>query len=246
MFEKTLDSHLEGKDVAIVAMGQSQIDFHLSQVHSVQFDEVWAINAMIGVVPSIDRAFILDPMSRFFDTEDAGSMTEMMRKELPKADYPIYSCELDERVPAVEEYPLEKVVRYAGTGYLNNTIAYAIAYGLWKKVNSMSLFGIDFTYKSNMHFAEAGRGCVEFWIAKCIAEEIKIGIAPRSTLLDTDVDVKEKLYGYHRLDDPKVTFTDQDGEIKVCLLSNIKEEKESKPVGIINRKDLTPVEPNKY
>ena len=28
---------LEGKDIAIVAMGQSQIDFHLSQIHSVEF-----------------------------------------------------------------------------------------------------------------------------------------------------------------------------------------------------------------
>ena len=77
---------LEGKNIAIVAMGQSQIDFHLSQIHSVEFDEIWAINAMIGVLPNIDRAFILDPMSRFFDTEDAGTMTSMMRKNLPKCD----------------------------------------------------------------------------------------------------------------------------------------------------------------
>ena len=54
------------KNIAIVGMGKSQIDFHLSQVHSVSFDEVWAINAMIGVLPHIDRAFILDPMSRVF------------------------------------------------------------------------------------------------------------------------------------------------------------------------------------
>ena len=58
---------LTGKNIAIVAMGQSQIDFHLSQTHSVEFDEVWAINAMIGVLPNIDKAFILDPMSRFLE-----------------------------------------------------------------------------------------------------------------------------------------------------------------------------------
>ena len=53
---------LTGKNIAIVAMGQSQIDFHLSQTHSVEFDErVWAINAMIGVLPNIDRAFYLRP-----------------------------------------------------------------------------------------------------------------------------------------------------------------------------------------
>ena len=68
------------RNIAIVAMGQSQIDFHLSQVHSVLFDEIWAINAMIGVLPNIDKAFILDPMSRFLDTHDAGGMTDMMRR----------------------------------------------------------------------------------------------------------------------------------------------------------------------
>ena len=181
---------MEDKNIAIVAMGQSQIDFHLSQVHSVLFDEVWAINAMIGVLPRIDRAFILDPMSRFLDSEDAGSMTKMRRLVLPTAYYPIYSCELDERVPAVEEYPLEEVVGKLGCSYFNNTIAYAIAYALWANVKSIAIFGVDFTYKSNMHFAEAGRGCVEFWLSKCIDAGIDVSIAPRSSLLDTDIGFK--------------------------------------------------------
>ena len=56
---------LENSNVAIVAMGQSQIDYHLSRTHSLIY-EVWAINAMIGVLPEVDRAFILDPMTRFF------------------------------------------------------------------------------------------------------------------------------------------------------------------------------------
>ena len=238
---------MEGKNIAIVAMGQSQIDFHLSQVHSVLFDEVWAVNAMIGVLPRIDRAFILDPMSRFFDSEDAGSMTEMMRLVLPTAYYPIYSCELDERVPAVEEYPLESVVKELGCSYFNNTIPYAIAYALWSKVKSVSIFGVDFTYKSNMHFAEAGRACVEFWLAKCMDSGISVSISPRSSLLDTDIELKDKLYGYHRLDDPKVTYQNGAG-IKVCKFSDIETEEKNKPVGMIDRNDinLNPPEPEKY
>ena len=113
MLDKPIDD-LAGKNVALVAMGQSQIDYHLSQVHSVLFDEVWAVNAMIGVLPRIDRAFILDPMSRFFDTEDAGSMTPMMRKHLPEVDYPIYTCELDNRVPYAEEFPLTPIITDLG------------------------------------------------------------------------------------------------------------------------------------
>ncbi len=237
---------LEGKDIAIVAMGQSQLDFHLAQTHSIFFDEIWAINAMIGVLPNIDRAFILDPMSRFFDTEDAGTMTPMMRNKLPLVDYPIYSCELDERVPAVEEYPLRQIVEYSKSAYLNNTVAYAIAYALWSKVKQISIFGVDFTYQTNMHFAEAGRGCVEFWIGKCINQGIKVGIAPRSSLLDTDVDTKNKLYGYHRLDNPQVTFQDNYGNINVCKWSDMQQTEIKKPIGIIGREDLKPVEPKKY
>ena len=239
---------LQGKNIAIVAMGQSQIDFHLSQTHSVEFDEVWAINAMIGVLPNIDRAFILDPMSRFLDTEDAGTMTPMMRKKLPLCKFPIYTCELDERVPSAVEYPIESVVRDTGCAYFNNTIPYVIAYALWNKVNKISIFGVDYTYRSNMHFAEAGRGCVEFWLSKCIDAGVQIEIAPRSTLLDTDVGFEEKLYGYHRLDNPKVAY--QNGfDMSVCRLSDIQIEEEQKPVGIIGRKDLNlsePVEPKEY
>ena len=239
---------LEGKNVAIVAMGQSQIDFHLSQTHSVEFDEVWAINAMIGVLPDIDKAFILDPMSRFLDTDDAGNMTVMMRKKLPKCNFPIYTCELDDRVPAAVEYPIELVVHDLGCSYFNNTIPYAIAFALWSKVGKISLFGIDFTYKSNMHFAEAGRSCTEFWLSKCIDAGMHVEIAPRSTLLDMDIPLHEKLYGYHRLDDPKIVY--QDGkEMSVCKLSEVQMEPKNKPVGIINRhdlKELNPVEPKEY
>ena len=173
---------LQGKNIAIVAMGQSQIDFHLSQTHSVEFDEVWAINAIIGVLPNIDRAFILDPMSRFLDTEDAGTMTPMMRKQLPLCKFPIYTCELDERVPSAVEYPIESVVRDLGCAYFNNTIPYVIAYALWNKVNKISIFGVDYTYRSNMQFAEAGRGCVEFWLSECIDAGVLIEIETQSTV----------------------------------------------------------------
>ncbi len=241
-------NELEGKNIAIVAMGQSQIDFHLSQAHSVEFDEVWAINAMIGILPNIDRAFILDPMSRFLDTEDAGNMTAMMRKQLPLCKFPIYTCELDERVPSAIEYPIESVIHDLGCAYFNNTIPYVIAYALWNKVNKISIFGVDYTYRSNMHFAEAGRGCVEFWLSKCIDAGVQIEIAPRSTLLDTDVGFEEKLYGYHRLNDPKVAY--QNGStMSVCKLSDIQIEEKQKPIGIIGRKDLNlsePVEPKEY
>ena len=235
---------LENANVALVAMGQSQIDYHLSRTHSLAFDEIWAINAMIGVLPEIDRAFILDPMSRFLDTEDAGSMTQMMRKYLPQAKYPIYTCELDERIPYAEEYPLPNLVEDLGCAYFNNTVAYAIAFALWNKVSHLTVFGVDFTYKTNMHFAESGKACCEFWLAKCMENGIDVSVAPRSNLLETNVDAKEKLYGYHRLKDPVVAYS-KNGTMSVCNWSEVIKEETPKTPQMIDRNDLPP-EPEEY
>ena len=74
------------------------------------------------------------------------------------------------------------------------------------------MFGADFTYKGNLHFAEAGRACVEFWLSKCISAGIVVSVAPRSGLLDTDVPVQDKVYGYHRLQNPPLIMFDPENE----------------------------------
>ena len=243
---------LKGKYVAIVAMGKSQLDYHMSISHSKEYDEVWAINSMCAVVKP-DRVFILDPVSRFFETNDAGPQTKVLRKTLPKLKCPIYSCELDKRVPGLKLYPLEKVIQKTNCGYFNNTIAYAIAFALYKEVAGISLYGADFSYTTNIHFGELGRGCCEFWLAKCMSQGIDVSIAATSPMLDTNIPEKEKLYGYHRLEDPLVVYL-KDGNLKTTEFSNIEIDDE-KPVGVSGRQDhmrvrktngLTPPEPNQY
>ena len=240
---------LKGKNIAILAMGNSQLDYHKMVTHSKKFDEVWAINAMVGVLKRIDRAFIMDPVSRFFDTNDAGNMTTMMKETLPTIEYPIYTCELDKRVSALEEYPIETIVKDLNCGYFNNTIAYAIAFALWNQVGGVNMFGADFTYKGNLYFAESGRACCEFWLAKCMDEGIIVQVAVTSGLLDADVPLQEKMYGYHRLEDPFVTYMVED-KLKICRWSEVEKQK-AIPIGLVGRKDGQVqegliVEPEKY
>ena len=243
---------LEGKKIAIVAMGKSQLDYHLSISHSKEYDEVWAINSMCAVVKA-DRVFMMDPASRFFDTNDPGPQTKVMRKILPQIKCPIYSCELDKRAPSIELYPLEKIIDSLGCGYLNNTIAYAIAFAALNNVGKLSMYGADFSYTTNVHFGEMGRACCEFWLAKCMGMGIEVSVAATSSMLDTNVPEREKLYGYHRLEDPLVVYL-KDGDLKTTEFSNIEIDDE-KPVGVSGRQDhmrvrktngLTPPEPNQY
>lgn len=227
-------SGLEGKKVAIVALGASQIDFVIGLENSRKWDEVWCINSALAVYRQCDRVFMLDPPSRYLDTEDAGNQTEIMREMLPKHPGPIYTCELDERVPGAVEYPLVQVVTDARCAYLNNTVAYALAYAYWKRVGQIDLFGVDFSYSHNLHFAEAGRACCEFWISKCLENKIAIGASPRSSLLDSNVGVTERLYGYHRLDDPIVAMPHED-EWVLCqrsMLGQVMKEKGIEPVKV--------------
>jgi hypothetical protein len=87
---------LEGKTIAIVGLGRSWFDYNLAASHGDHFDEVWGINA-VGSVIYHDRTFMMDPPSRFLDTDDAGGQTTGMKRMLTTGDKPIYTCELDER-----------------------------------------------------------------------------------------------------------------------------------------------------
>ena len=143
----------EDLHVAIVGLGSTQGAFTSSVANGKYFDEVWAINSMMVPIKH-DRVFMMDPASRFLDTENAGPQTEAMRKALGKHEGPIYTCTLDDRVPGAVKYPLEEVVKDTGLCYFNNTVPYAIAFAIYHKVTHLYLYGIDYSYKSNIVIEE--------------------------------------------------------------------------------------------
>jgi len=237
---------LKGKTIAIVGMGKSWFDYNLAKSHGVHFDEVWSINAVASVIYH-DRVFMMDPPSRFLDTDDAGGQTDSMVKLLKEHQGPIYTCELDDRCPGLVEYPIKEVVEDANCYYLNNTVAYAIAFAYWNEVSNIKLFGVDFSYQGNLHFAEAGRGCVEFWLSKCISAGMQVEVAHTSGLLDTDVPAEQKLYGYHRLADPLVVIQGEN-TLQVSKVSKLEITKKYQKPTLIDRNDghLDLIEPNKW
>ena len=150
--------NLKNSSIALVGLGDSQREYTSSVANGAEYDEVWAINSMLAPIKH-DRVFMMDPPSRFFDTDLAGKQTSALRRELPKHPGPIYTCELDSRVPGAVLYPLEEIVAKTGLCYFNNTIPYAIAFAIYNEIGKLFLYGIDYSYKTNLHMAESGRAC---------------------------------------------------------------------------------------
>ena len=231
---------MKNKSIAIIALGNSFSEYISARIRSENFDEVWTINSMSGVIYH-DKCFMMDPPSRFLDTPNAGKQTNIMQERLrTKKDIPIFSCCLDERCPDVIEYPLQEVIQKTGYAYFNNTVSYAIGYAVAQKVSDLHLYGIDFTHKA-VNFAEAGRACCEFWLAIAISKKIKVHIANSSSLLDMNIPEDEKLYGYNRLDDPLVSTTPQ-GNMLITKKSKLEppEPLDANP-NLIGRNDIAGV-----
>jgi|TARA_R110000737_G_C14358555_1_gene446493 hypothetical protein len=203
----------------------------------------------MGAITKCDRVFMLDPVSRFMDTDDAGSQTDIMRRWLPVTDTPIYTCELDERCPSAVLYPLQEVAQDADCAYLNNTVPFSFAFALYNKVASINLFGIDFSYRGNLHFAEAGKACCEFWLAKCIEKGMTVNVAARSGLLDTDCPIEKRVYGYHRLDDPDILILDDNKtyhQVKLSEYNKMMHEEQLKNITEVRSAMDTPPEAKRY
>jgi hypothetical protein len=209
--------------VAIVAMGASHGDF----IHGAAFaggsnaiaEEVWAINAMAGVIRH-DRAFLMDPPRHILDLPNKPPAYPIYAEWLQRHPGPVYSTETDPRCPGVVEYPLEEVLNAHGFVYMNTTVAYAIAYASWIEVPQIKLFGCDFTYP-DVHIAESGRACAEFWMAVAIAKGLRVQVCPTSTLFDSCVPYDRRLYAYERAGRRPVVTPGEDGRrFRVEWVSN--------------------------
>ncbi len=92
MKRKTPVKKLKDAAIAIVGLGNSWYEYNIAKTHGSRFDEVWAINAVASVIFH-DRVFMMDPASRFLDTNDAAGQTDCMREMLVEHKGPIYTCE---------------------------------------------------------------------------------------------------------------------------------------------------------
>lgn len=212
-----IDEDLPGKHIAILGLGGS-VAHYLDTVkrlggRSKFCDEVWAINAL-GNVFECDLVFHMDDV-RIQEirakARPASNIAAMLRW-LRTTKTPVITSRAHPDYPALVEFPLEAVLNDLGFDYFNSTAAYAVAYAIHKRAAKISCFGMDYTYQ-NIHQAEKGRACVEFWLGQAHARGIRIGLPETTSLLDSCHSREERLYGY---DTREVRFNvEADGVLKL-------------------------------
>lgn len=191
--------------VAILGLGpslESYVDVakRLGDRHKM-FDEVWGINAVLNVI-QCDRGFHMDDIrvqeARAVDTPD--SNIAAMLPWLQTHPGPIYTSVPHSKYPGLVAYPLQDVMNSCGqVAYFNSTAAYAVAYAVHIGVKKLYVFGCDFSYP-NVHIAEAGRACVEFYLGMGKARGMTIGL-PKTALMDGIATTNnDRLYGYDGMD----------------------------------------------
>jgi hypothetical protein len=207
------------KHIAILGLGPS-LDQYLDLTkrlggRSSLCDETWAINAL-GDVFECDMVFHMDDI-RIQEIRAAArpeSNIAAMVRWIKNSKVPVMTSRAHEDYPALVEFPLEEVLNELGHDYFNNTGAYAVAYAIYSGATRISLFGMDYTYP-NVHDAEKGRACVEFWLGQAHARGIQITLPQTTTLMDSMYPRAARLYGYDTVD---IEFNVQeDGVLKLAF-----------------------------
>jgi hypothetical protein len=165
-------------------------------------DEVWTVNAMGGVIHH-DRAFVMDDLSALGaqKRKEGRKVATGLIDWLPSHPGPVYMPRAYAEVPGAVEYPIEDVVNAIGFPYLNNTVAYALAFALYLHdqhglPGKVRLYGCDFTYP-NRAVAESGRANVEFLMGIAGSRGVNVEVPNSTTLMDAHLPLGKRLYGYH-------------------------------------------------
>lgn len=214
-----IEDEPESRHIAILGLGPS-LDQYLELTkrlggRSNFCDETWAINAL-GDVFACDLVFHMDDIriQEIRAAAQPASNIAAMVKWLKTSRTPVMTSRAHPDYPAMIEFPLEDVLNHLGHDYFNSTAAYAIAFAIFTGATKISIFGMDFTYP-NVHDAEKGRACVEFWLGQAHARGIKLNMPKNTTLMDAMYPRASRLYGYDTLD---VGFNVQeDGTLKLAF-----------------------------
>jgi|TARA_Y100000310_G_C20697463_1_gene826704 hypothetical protein len=189
------------RNVALVALGPSFIEFMKEQIHMKnmppRFDEVWVVNRG-------SRALIHDKVFAMDDLQWLNERDEHYGRYLQNHNRPIITSTPYPEFPSAVAYPIKEVMDLVGDDLFNNGCVYMVGYAMLIGVETLFIYGADFSYP-NMQAAEEGGQAMGYILGMARARGVQIRIPQSSTLLSSNISqlqedgtMRRPLYGYHR------------------------------------------------
>ena len=155
--------------------------------------ETWIVGKMLMLKEPPKRAdtiFSMDDLNYLLTIRRGMFTKDQFIEKINERSVPYYSSVVTPEIRMAREYPLKEVMSVVRVPYLSKTICYMLAYAIFQKVRSISMFGIA---QMGAHEYIQEKGATEFWIGMALGMGIEVNICTPSHLLKS---TSEYPYGY--------------------------------------------------
>ncbi len=159
-----------------------------------KYDQIWALNHMCLAIKH-DLGFIVDDIPLVKDA--CPTLYEYMEN----TETPWLSCLPAGHFKANKPFPVDDVVTALNDDLLNNVGCFAIGYAIAIRVESMTLYGMDYFWDFSMAY-ERGGPAVAYLIGLARGKGIEVNITMPSPMLQSntvrmiDGKARRQLHGY--------------------------------------------------
>ncbi len=176
------------KEVIILGSGRTKslCDYHC---------ETWGVNFTYMLAKKLDKLFFTDENSEV--EKHQYQELNKLKSLHPTLVFPIIYPKFKDFGLPIEIYPIDKIISYFDTKYFCNSIAYMLAYAIYKGYDKIWLYGMEFgeTTFDNIRQLLQEKPGMEYWVGIANGEGVEIIIPEESDICKT---FDRKMYGEFR------------------------------------------------
>jgi len=176
-------------------------------------DETWGITLCHAALEHCSLGWWMDDID-IYGTDSAIGRTLADPNKIPCR---YMTSKAHPNMPMGIEYPLQEIIDFfeleeENTDWFNNTVAYAVAYAIYKGYDEIHLHGIDYMGDTEIRLRQ--KECTTFWLGVAMGRGIRIRVNPASFLLmrvvrkvgfgDDPLVLSQSFYGY--VNKPKLNY----------------------------------------
>lgn len=148
--------------------------------------ETWGVNDLVIRRP-VKLAFEMHDIDRFLEIGHPNIKIKQGIKEINRLTIPVVTRKKHKLLPTSIPFPIDEIP----FKYFTNSIAYMIAYAIYKKATEIEMYGVPLLLQEEYI---RQRPCVEFWIGYARGKGIKVAVHGSTNIFSSKP--YDGLYGY--------------------------------------------------